>query len=549
MIQGQSNMHVQGPQINQFNNIAPAPIPRSAFIRDFTRRSTFNSDYLVPIFVDEILPGDDIHVKMNAFIRLTTPKKPIMDNLYAETFWFFVPNRIVWDNWEKFQGQQTNPGDSVAYTIPKLNPALEPISTTGFECESIYDYFGLPILVNDLDNINSLYFRAYNMIYNDWFRDENLQNALGVNTSDGPDNPGLYALMKRNKRKDYFTSALPWPQKGTAVSIPLAGSAPIVFANGGQLRAGPATYRADTNASAGSMQWGGSDTRALSLPTASPGGNPQLYLNGVLDTDTLNNSYANLAAASPVTINALRQAALYQQILELDARGGTRYVESIFTRFGVISPDFRLQRPELIGQGSSRINVYAVPQTSATVTDETPQGNLAAFGTLAINGTHGCRYAATEHGMVIGLINVRADLTYQQGIPKMFSRRTRLDFYEPLLNGLGEQSILNKELFAQGTADDELVFGYQERFAEYRFKNSEITGKFRSTYPQSLDIWHLSQELGGLPVLNGSWVEETVPMERVLAITDESDFLMDIAFNYKHVRPMPIRSNPGITRL
>lgn len=529
-------IHIQGPQISQFNNIAPQAIPRSSFKRDFTRRSTFNADYLVPIFADEILPGDDIHLKMTAFTRMTTPIKPLMDNLYQETFWFFVPNRLVWSNWEKFQGMQVNPGDSTAYTIPKLDVTKAPLSTTGFPVESVYDYFGLPILVSKIDNISALFNRAYDLIWNEWFRDENLQTSIVVKTDDGPDNPATYELRKRNKRKDYLTSCLPWPQKGDAVSISLGSSAPVVFPTPLKIT----NAFTDANVAKGRIQL---EDNNLKMQTAQ---NPLAsgYLQGTAPTD----AYANLAAATPVTINALRQAALYQQILELDARGGTRYVESIYSRFGVISPDFRLQRPELIGQGSSRINVYAVPQTAPSTAGSTPQGNLAAFGTNIISD-HGCRYSATEHGMIIGLMNVRADLTYQQGVPKMFSRRTRLDFYEPLLNGLGEQAVLNKEIYAQGTAADDQVFGYQERFAEYRFKNSEVTGKFRSTSPQSLDIWHAGQKFGALPALNASFITESVPMARILAVTDEPAFYFDASFSYNHVRPMPIRSNPGITRL
>lgn len=529
----QQTQHVQGPQINQFNNIAPNAIPRSAFKRDFTRRTTFNQDYLVPIFLDEIIPGDEINLRMTAVTRMSTPIKPLMDNLYMETFFFFIPNRLVWDNWEKFQGQQTNPGDSVAYTIPVLNNTVAPMSTTGFAVESIYDYFGLPTLVTSLDNISALYNRAYDLVWNNWFRDENLQGSQVIQTGDGPDTPSSYELRKRNKRKDYITSCLPWPQKGDPVSISFAGSAPVTVAgttldNG----ASPAIKILDDN---GNERTLGSNLTYLYMSSTAPGSAAPMV--------------ADLTNVSAFTINALRQAALYQQILELDARGGTRYVESIYTRFGVISPDFRLQRPELIGQGSTRINIYAVPQTAPTASGVTPQGNLAAFGTSIIQGDHGCRYAATEHGMIIGLANVRADLTYQQGIPKMFTRQTRLDFYEPLLNGLGEQTVTNGELYAQGTATDALPFGYQERFAEMRFKNSEITGKFRSTDPTSLDVWHLSQEFGSLPVLNSSFITEDVPMERILAVNTEPSFLSDISYNYTHVRPMPIRSNPGITRL
>lgn len=540
----QRDMHIQGPQINQFNNIAPNPIPRSAFKRDFTRRSTFNQDYLVPIFVDEILPGDAVSLKMTAQVRMSTPIKPLMDNLYLETFWFFIPNRLVWSNWEKFQGQQTNPGDSVAYTIPVLNNAVAPMSTTGFPVESVYDYFGLPTLVTSLDNISALYNRAYDLIWNEWFRDENLQNSLAIATGDGPDDPATYELRKRNKRKDYFTSGLPWPQKGDAVSIALTGDAPVKGI--GKL---DQTYVAG----AGTPFYVTGETGTITytnIQSIDSTTNAKTWFAAEDPNNTgFPGIFADLSGISAITINALRQAALYQQILELDARGGTRYVESIFSRFGVVSPDFRLQRPELIGQGHTRINVYAVPQTAPTAGGTTPQGNLAAFSATAIQGDHGCQYSATEHGMIIGLANVRADLTYQQGIPKKFTRQTRLDFYEPLLNGLGEQAILNGEIYAQGTSADQDVFAYQERFAEYRFFNSEITGKFRSTDPTSLDVWHLSQEFGALPVLNSSFITEDVPMDRILAVNTEPSFLFDASYSYHHVRPMPIRSNPGIRRL
>lgn len=534
-----SQMHIQGPQISQFNNINPQAIPRSAFKRDFTRRSTFNQDVLVPIFLDEILPGDDVHLKMTSFTRMSTPIKPLMENLYLETFWFFVPNRLVWSHWEEFQGQQTNPGDSTAYTIPVLDKTKAPLSTTGFAVQSIYDYFGLPTLVTNLGGVSALFNRGYDLIWNNWFRDENLQNSITVADGDGPDDPAIYSLRKRNKRKDYITSCLPWPQKGAAVSLPLGTSAAIKYG----------TPISGTSL-AGNFVTGGNNIGGVTSGV----GQFRYSTNGIIDSGASPNGsiqtlVADLSSATAATINSLRQAALYQQILELDARGGTRYVESIYSRFGVISPDFRLQRPELIGQGSSRINIYAVPQTAPTVSGQTPQGNLAAFGTNVIAGDHGCRYSATEHGMIIGLANVRADLTYQQGIPKMFTRSTRLDFYEPLLNGLGEQAVLNQELYASGTATDTQAFGYQERFAEYRFKNSEITGKFRSTDPTTLDVWHLSQKFGSLPSLNSSFIEETVPMARVLAVNTEPSFLFDAAFDYMHVRPMPIRSNPGITRL
>ena len=499
--------------------------PRSAFKRDFTRRTTFNPNYLVPMIVDEILPGDDIKIQMNALVRLSTPLKPIMDNLYLETFWFFIPNRILWQHWVNFQGEQANPGDSVAYTIPVLDRTKAPLSTTGFTNQSLYDYLGLPTLVtagagSQMAQISALFARAYNKIFNAWFRDENLDNSVVENTGDGPDDPAQTVLLARRKRKDYFTSGLPWPQKGTAVTIPL-GTVANVRTNNANILINQAT---------------GVDRGILGNTT-----NDILYVSG--GNSTTNSNYrfgaqtgleVDLSTATAASINALRQAALYQQILELDARAGTRYVESIYSKFGVVSPDFRLQRPELIGQGHSRINVYAIPQTAATGATGTPQGNLAAFGTAQIQGGHGCQYSATEHGILMGLLNVRADLTYQQGIPRMFTRSTRLDFYEPLQVGLGEQTIFNGEIYAQGTSADLSVFAYQERFAEYRFKNSEITGIFRSNDPLTLQIWHLSQQFGSLPVLNASFITENMPIDRTLAVATSTSpaFLADMSFDY-----------------
>ena len=541
----QKDMHIQGPQINQFNNVANQKIPRSAFKRDFTRRSTFNSDVLVPIFIDEILPGDDVNLNMMAQVRMSTIVKPLMDNLYFETFWFFVPNRLVWSNWEKFQGSQVNPGDSVAYTIPVLDRTTAPLSTTGFTNQSVWDYLGLPTLVtaaagSAMASISALPNRAIDLIWNEWFRDENLQNSLTVATGDGPDACTSYALRYRNKRKDYLTSCLPWPQKGTAIQLPVGTSATIIPTPTGthplRIRAAASPYTTQIN-------------QAPIVFHSDASGNID---NSVaqINIDPNGGLIADLSTAVGPTLNALRQAALYQQILELDARGGTRYVESIFSRFGVVSPDFRLQRPELIGQGSNRINVYAVPQTAPTAAGVTPQGNLAAFSATQVAG-HSCKYSATEHGMIIGLANVRADLTYQQAIPKMFNRSTRMDFYEPLLNGLGEQAVLNSEIDADGTTGDLTVFGYQERFSEYRFKNSEITGAFRSNDPLTLQIWHLAQQFGAVPTLNSSFITSATPMDRVLAVATSTApaFLMDAAYSYNHVRPMPIRSNPGITKL
>lgn len=544
---------VQGPQIHQFNSIQPRAVPRSSFKRDFTHRTTLDTDFLYPVYSEEVLPGDDIHIKMQALLRLTTPIKPIMDNLYCETFWFFVPFRLINPNWEKLQGQQTNPGDSVDYVMPKI---LFPAGHTTIPRGGVGDYLGMPTGVDfstHNPNIMTAYHVAYRMCWNQWFRDENLLNSI-PERNDGLDwsIDSLDDLQRRGKRKDYLTSCLPWPQKGDAITINVGGDAPLVFPNPAvKATANNPTFSIPGGATNFNLTGDGSvnGTVHTNVPSLTAGGIIRFGNQSGLAVDPTG-AYADLASATGITINELRQAALYQQILELDARGGTRYVESLFSRFGVVSPDFRLQRPELIGVGHSNVNVYAVPQTAPTSVGDTPQGNLAAYGTSVIKGEHQARYAATEHGVILGLLHVRADITYQQGIERRFTRQHRLDFYEPMLNGLGEQAVLNKEIYAAGTTDDELPFGYQERFADYKVRQSMITGKFRSTDPQTLDVWHLSQKFDSLPILgHPDFIEEHVPMDRVVAVDTEPKFYCDMWFQQNHVRPMPINSSPGINIL
>ena len=514
-----SNQHL-------FSQIPRADIQRSSFNRSHGYKTTLDSGYLVPFFVDEVLPGDTFNLKATLFGRLATPVVPFMDNMYLETFFFFVPNRLVWDNWQKFNGEQKNPGDSTDFLIPTLEAGTHQVG-------SIADYFGIPTGVQ-LDKINALPFRAYNLIYNEWFRDENLQDSLEVLTGDGPDPINKYNLVRRGKRHDYFTSCLPWPQKGPGVELPLGTTANL---NGTlSVPGGSYTLEVNTNGNALShnpnwtWQSGSSVNPTITVPT----NKIDMSKSGVT---------VDLSSATAITINSLRQAFQLQKLYERDARGGTRYTEILRAHFGVISPDARLQRPEYLGGSSTRININPVEQNSATDTTS-PQGNLAAYGVLG-DRVNGFTKSFVEHGYIIGLVNVRADLTYQQGLNRMWSRQTRFDFYWPALAHLGEQAVLNKEIYAQGNAQDNEVFGYQERWAEYRYFPSQITGKL-STYAQSLDVWHLAQEFGELPKLNADFIVDNPPVARVLAVETEPQILLDCYFSLNCVRPMPIYSVPGL---
>ena len=437
---------------HQFSRVPRANIQRSSFDRSHGCKTSFDSGWLIPIFVDEALPGDTFNVKLSALARLATPIHPLMDNMFMETFFFAVPYRLVWDNWEKFNGAQDNPGDSTDYLVPQ-------ISFSAIGENSLNDYFGLPTgNLNGGVKVNSLHHRAYNLIWNEWFRDQNLQNSLPVPTDDGPDTAGDFTLQRRNKRHDYFTSCLPWPQKGDPVEVPLLGDAPVL---------GIGTLTAGTFGSTNTPVKESDGTQSTYVNSFTAGVSPEnnLILEEMPNSDNFPNIRADLTAATGASVNAVRQAFQVQKMLERDARSGTRYTETLRAHFGVVSPDFRLQRPEYLGGGLSPINITPVPQTQRSDVDESPQGNLAGYGTAVLN-RHGFTKSFTEHCLLIGLVNVRADLTYQQGLNRMWSRQTRYDFYWPSLSHLGEQAVLAKEIFANGTAPDEDVFGYQERFAE-----------------------------------------------------------------------------------
>jgi hypothetical protein len=521
---------------HSFAMVPKAEIPRSSFDTQYAHKTTFDGGFLVPIYCDEVLPGDMHNVKATMFARLATPLFPVMDNLHLDTFFFFVPNRLVWTNWVKFMGEQANPSDSISYVVPQItSPA------GGYAVGSVFDHFGLPtagqITGSNTVSHNALPLRAYNLIYNEWFRDENLQNSVVVNTGDSGDDVTDYSMLRRGKRKDYFTGALPWPQKGESVTLPLGTSAPIYGNTTGS------TYW--TSSTGVSSPISGNSTGYITTPG---GATATMRLGDAVGDRT--GLYADLSDATAATINQLRQSFQVQKLLERDARGGTRYTELLRAHFGVTPQDYRLQRPEYIGGGSTYVNVNPVAQTSATSISggATPLGNLAAMGTALAQG-HGFTYHAQEHGYIIGLVNVRADLTYQQGLPKMWSRETRYDFYFPVFAHLGEQAVLNKEIYVTGTSTDDDVFGYQERWAEYRYKPSQITGLFKSTSAGTIDPWHYAQKFTSLPTLNSSFIQETPPIDRTTAVGSAANgqqFLMDAFFDCKMARPMPMYSVPGL---
>nr|QJB19042.1 MAG: major capsid protein [Microvirus sp.] len=526
-------------QSHRFGQTPGVKIGRSKFDRSHGLKTTFDSAYLVPVLVDEVLPGDTFNLRASFFARLSTPLKPIMDNMYLESFFFFVPNRLLWSNWEKFNGAQNAPGDSTAYAIPTV-----PMPAGGPAVGTLFDYFGLPSgsQITGGYNVSALWSRAYNLIWNTWFRDENLQNPVTVDTGDAADTYANYVLKKRGKRHDYFTSCLPWPQKGAAVQIPAgASSAPVTLV----------PYTTSTNPMLLNLRDSATaTTNGVALTPGSEGGYAHALYNVTdnkgLTLDPNGRLIADLSSAFATTINQLRLAEQTQVLLERDARGGTRYTEILRSHFGVTSPDYRLQRPEYLGGGSTVVNTHPVPLTTkGDGTAAGAQGNLAAFGTAEARG-HGFNKSFTEHGVIIGLVNVRADLTYQQGIHRMWLRSTRFDFYWPSLAHIGEQVVTNAEIWAQGAAADTAAFGYQARYEEYRYKPSVITGKFRSDYATPLDVWHLAQRFTSLPTLGDTFITEAPPVSRVVAVTSEPQFIMDSFFNYSCARPLPVYGVPGL---
>lgn len=572
------NIRVRG---HRFSDAPAMYMRRTKFDRSHVYKTTFNSGKLIPVFVDEVLPGDTARMSVNYFARLATPIKPIMDNIYLDWFFFFVPNRLVWEHWQNFCFEREDPDDTTEYVIPTVTAAA---NSDNNYVGSLWDYFGLPVnTTNNLSGVSALPFRAVYLIWNEWFRDENLQKSVKIQKGDAneildssraSDQPSWvfssgttivsgHACPPRGKRHDYFTSALPWTQKGPGVSIGLAGTASIV--NKGSLPnyflsstdpqlATVTAYGGDASSSGGKRKAYGDNTITFNryaenysvVGGFAGNGSSNVTMTATPGRSLLGSeSYVDLDSSSIFTINSLRTAFQMQKFYERLARGGSRYTEVLRSFFGVISPDARLQRPEFLGSFTKMVNVNPIAQTSAT-DNTSPQGNLSAYGVTA-SRFHGFTKSFVEHGYIIGFVCARADLTYQQGINKMWLRSTVYDFYWPTFAHLGEQAIELREIYAQGSEADTSVFGYQERYAEYRYKPSQITGKFRSSVTGgNLDVWHLSQFFNNAPTLNEEFITENPPIKRIIAVQDEPEFLLDIGFRYTTIRPMPMFGTPGL---
>lgn len=575
---------------SHFSLLPRVDISRSRFDRSSSVKTTFNTGDIVPFFLEEVLPGDTFNVKTSKVVRMQTLLTPLMDNLYLDTYYFFVPNRLVWQHWKEFCGENTESAwiPETQYAMPQITSPAD----TGWEVGTIADYFGIPTGVANL-SVSALPFRAYALIINEWFRDENLQDPLVVPVDDatvaGVNSTTFVTDVakggkpyKAAKYHDYFTSALPTPQKGPDVSIPVSlGSELPVYGTGdplyltdgnftypflsvgqslgslsmtgtaiansgatgskvGDIYANGNAFYSEPNSGGGSANWKG---KVMGVPTKEK--MDSLAVPGLVGSGLV---AVYDGAVSVATINQLRLAFQIQKFYERQARGGSRYTEVVRSFFGVTSPDARLQRPEYLGGNRVPININQVIQQSGTESATTPQGTVVGMSQTTDTNSDFTK-SFTEHGFIIGVMVARYDHTYQQGLDRLWSRKDKFDFYWPVFANIGEQAIKNKELYAQGTAEDDEVFGYQEAWAEYRYKPNRVTGEMRSSYAHSLDVWHLADDYSKLPSLSAEWIQEdSSTVNRVLAASDNlaAQFFADIYVKNLCTRPMPMYSIPGL---
>ncbi len=526
--------------VNQFKQLPDVSFGRNTFNRSFGTLTTLDAGKLYPVMYDEIVPGDTYNLSASFFGRINTLIVPSYINLYLDFHLWYIPNRLTWDNWSFFLGESyNNYGTATPDPDTLLNPICQAPSG-GFPRYGLADYFTAPPAIENLF-MDAKYLRAYNLIWNTFYRSETLQDPVKVPTDDGPDDYSLYNILPRGKRFDYFTSCLPEPQRGESVYLPLGQEAPVKLPDGYDtsvfLKARNATNNTYVLGNlAGNFNSGTSSGLNFEVHGA---GETQNVSTGM---------YADLSQSTSLTIQAFRNLVALNQFLERENRYGTRLQELIYGHFGVTAPDYRLQYPEYLGGSTIRLNVSSVPQTSSTETSATPQGNLSAYGVVA-DSSEICNRSFVEHGVIIGLVSIRGDLRYQQGLDRMLTRRKKLDFMFPEFAGISDQEVYNREIYADGTDADDEIFGYQERYGEYRYHNSYVTGKMRSSDPQTLDIWHDAQDFENRPVLNEEFIVENPPLARLIAVPTEPQFTLDCLFTLKHTRELPLFGIPGLERL